>query len=961
MSTNFHEPLISNTELATESIESLRRELEILRLRFRALSQAVGGQIWITDAQGENVLWCNQIDDGENANVGSVQDRVGYLHVEDQTRVMAAIEQSLRLHQTLELEVRSGGKDNSAEYLMIRGVPIVDHHKNLREWLGIVWDVDRWRLAERDRARELSLRTQSEQLLRRNNELLHVLAILAQQLIGLIEANKLLPQMWATVRGVIPADAYLWIGFQTLPDCEDLEIIDRSGTRLTTLESHLRCNPVFAEWLAEVKALVSQRDGYLSDRSPFFAQLNQLLSVQGYQSTFWQSILPGDSPVGLLVFMARDRGCFSETERAFFATIGNYLSLAHQRMQARRVALDQNTRLSLALRTSRMAVCELDLGNFQLLLSPEFSQLLGISQEHLTWEQWQQLVDPRDRLQLQDKFSTALAQQCSFDTEFRIQRADGRQVWVSKICEPIFENDRGLVRFLGTIQDVTSRKEIEHDLFVKAEHLREAQRIAGLSSFRWDAKQDRFLWSESVDQIHGCGWGRATNDLADFLKNVHPDDQKNVENLLASALASKRNFAFEYRSWNVEKREFQWFAARGHIILDDQGELAAVKGTCQDVTERRLNEEVMRERDERRRLAVDSVGSVVWSWDPETQMVEVVVCAKEWSQLLTKTRFKLAEALELVHPDDRESLLTSVNFSDDTTQPIKFHVRILIADHVRWVSCSANFVRVATGNTLKLFGISQDITEQVLMQEKLAAQNQQLLHAARLSTLGTLTAVMSHELSQPFTAIANFASAAKAVVDSPRVQDRQLLHQYLEKIGLQSVRAGSIIRNLRSFSRKSDSAIHHTDLEQIISDSIGMLQLELRQRRVRLTWDRKRRDPWLAIDPVQLQQLLINLLTNAIDAVERNPVGQRLIMLTTHQDEANSGVWIEVADNGPGVPPHIQPNLFQPFTCGKSNGTGIGLSICRDIVINHQGKIEYRPRETGGAVFAVWFPVAGQS
>lgn len=962
MSTNFHERLVANAELATESVDTLRQELQLLRLRFRALADAVAGQIWITDAQGENVLWSNRLDERENANIGSVQDRVGFLHPDDQMRVFTAIEQSLRLQQPLELEVRSAGKEEKvAEHLMIRGVPIVDSEGELREWLGVVWDVDRWRLAERDRARELSLRTQSEQLLRRNNELLHVLAILAQQLIGLIEADKLLGQMWMTVRGVIPAEAYLWIGFQSLPDHEDLEIVDRSGTRQSALENQLLSDPILAQWLGKIRRFARESDATQNDWSPLLTQLNLALTQQGFQSTFWQTILPGETPVGILAFLARDRGCFSETERAFFATIGNYLSLAHQRMQARRVALEQNTRLRLALKTSRMAVCELDLSNLQLLLSPEFVQLLGVGQDHLTWEQWQNLVDPRDRVALQEKFSQAFAQQSSFEAEFRIQRSDGRQVWISKICEPIFERDRGLVRFLGTIQDVTSRKEIEHDLFVKAEHLREAQRIAGLSSFRWDAKQDRFLWSESVDQVHGCGWGKATRDLADFLQTVHPDDRQNVENLLNAALVSRRNFAFEYRSWNLEKQEFQWFAARGRIILDEHQELAAVEGTCQDVTERRLNEEVLRERDERRRLAVDSVGSVVWVWDPETQSVEVVVCAKEWSQLLTKTRFSMAEALELVHPDDRETLTTNTPFSDDMTQPVKFQMRIVIGDQIRWVSCSANFVRVATGNTFKLFGISQDITEQVMMQEKLATQNQQLLHAARLSTLGTLTAVMSHELSQPFTAIANFASAAKAVVDSPRIQDRQLLHQYLEKIGLQSVRAGSIIRNLRSFSRKSDNAVHHTELEQIISDSIGMLQLELRQRRVRLTWDRNRRDPWLSIDPVQLQQLLINLLTNAIDAVERNPVGQRLILLTTRRDQANAGVWIEVADNGPGVPAHIQPNLFQPFTCGKSNGTGIGLSICRDIVNNHHGKIEYRTGESGGAIFAVWFPVAGQS
>jgi signal transduction histidine kinase len=448
--------------------------------------------------------------------------------------------------------------------------------------------------------------------------------------------------------------------------------------------------------------------------------------------------------------------------------------------------------------------------------------------------------------------------------------------------------------------------------------------------------------------------------LADFLQTIHPEERAQVESLLSAALVSHRNFAMEYRSWNPQLQEFQWFAARGRMVLDDHGELLAVEGTCQDVTERRLNEEVLRERDERRRLAVDSVGSVVWMFDPELRVVEVIACAKEWSSLLPKMRFTIAEAIEMLHPDDREAVLPNIHISPDGGQPAKFQVRIVHQDQVRWVSCSANFVRVAADDSLKVFGISQDITEQVNLQEKLAAQNQQLLHAARLSTLGTLTAVMSHELSQPFTAIANFASAAKAVVDSPKPQDRQLLHQYLEKISLQSVRAGSIIRNLRSFSRKSDRELHHTDLTQIIADSLGMLQLELRQRRIRVEWDRSQRNPWLAIDPVQLQQLLINLLTNALDAVEKNPIGQRLIFIGTRRDPENLGIWIEVADNGGGVPAHIQPNLFQPFVCGKAQGTGIGLSICRDIVNNHRGKIEYRPRLGGGAVFAVWFPAEGQ-
>jgi len=250
-------------------------------------------------------------------------------------------------------------------------------------------------------------------------------------------------------------------------------------------------------------------------------------------------------------------------------------------------------------------------------------------------------------------------------------------------------------------------------------------------------------------------------------------------------------------------------------------------------------------------------------------------------------------------------------------------------------------------------GFVRDLTEAQKTRARMQELQQGLLHASRLRVTGQMAAALAHELNQPLTAIANYLRGAQRLMqaqapDLPRVRDA------VELAVQQTLRAGQIIRRLRGFVERGDVISHPEALATLIEEASALALLGAKERGIRVVMSLAPDAPEVLVERVQIQQVLLNLIRNAIEAMEHEP--RRTLTITAHRQ--GEQVEIGIADTGTGLAPDVASRLFQPFVTTKSDGVGIGLSICRTIIESHHGRLWAEANPGGGTVFRFTLPIA---
>lgn len=252
-------------------------------------------------------------------------------------------------------------------------------------------------------------------------------------------------------------------------------------------------------------------------------------------------------------------------------------------------------------------------------------------------------------------------------------------------------------------------------------------------------------------------------------------------------------------------------------------------------------------------------------------------------------------------------------------------------------------------------GIITDITERQARNRQILELQAEMAHVGRLTDMGQVAAGLAHELNQPLTAILNYANACIGIAED---HDDADLNSALKKIAEQAARAGNIIRRLRAFTEKRGPVRAPEDIARAVDEAIRLGQINPAERGIALRVRLEPQLPEVLIDRIQIQQVLINLIKNAAEAMERSP---RKELTITIARAASERVRLAVADTGPGLSPEAGEKLFQAFVTTKATGMGMGLSICRGIIEAHGGRLWYEDNPGGGAVFAFEVPVAAGS
>jgi two-component system sensor kinase FixL len=260
----------------------------------------------------------------------------------------------------------------------------------------------------------------------------------------------------------------------------------------------------------------------------------------------------------------------------------------------------------------------------------------------------------------------------------------------------------------------------------------------------------------------------------------------------------------------------------------------------------------------------------------------------------------------------------------------------------------------------RFVGFVQDISFRRRTEEDAHQLQKRLTHVSRLATVGEMSAGIAHELNQPLAAIANYAQACDRLLGMPD-PDIDEIRQALTQITEQAVRAGNIIRRFRALTRNDVMKREPTDINMLVSELTELIQLDAKAHGVQYKAVLANGLPLAPVDPAQIQQVILNLVRNALEALGEStttPTPRRVAVRTQLLPEGE--VAIAVCDNGPGVSSVIAPRLFDPFCTSKAHGTGLGLAISRTIVKAHQGSLDYHPNTPFGACFTVRLPLAEQ-
>ena len=254
-------------------------------------------------------------------------------------------------------------------------------------------------------------------------------------------------------------------------------------------------------------------------------------------------------------------------------------------------------------------------------------------------------------------------------------------------------------------------------------------------------------------------------------------------------------------------------------------------------------------------------------------------------------------------------------------------------------------------------GFIRDLTERQQTEARLQELQSELVHMSRLTAMGEMASALAHELNQPLAAIANYMKGSRRLLENRQDQGLDTLRDAMDKAADQALRAGEIIRRLRDFVSRGESERRVEDVKKLIEEASALALVGAKDKGVRVRFAFAPQLNYVLADKVQVQQVLLNLIRNAIDAMENVPT-RELVVATSAAP--NNMVEISVADTGSGIAPEIADQLFQPFVTTKSHGMGVGLSISRTIIESHGGSITHRPKPAGGTIFTFTLPAVNK-
>ena len=619
-------------------------------------------------------------------------------------------------------------------------------------------------------------------------------------------------------------------------------------------------------------------------------------------------------------------------------------------------------------------------------------------EQGLGWA-WQPGYHPDDLGNVLSKWRAAIAEGKPLDVEARLRRSDGEYRWFLKRAFPLFDRAGHVLGWYGGNIDVHDLKQAEENLRRIEAYLSEGQRLSHTGSWAWSVKtRENLYWSKEHYRIYGFDPDAENGQFKTARERIHPDDASLFDKTLERAIRERSDFDIHHRIV-LPGGEVKYTLTLGHPVFNSSGELAEYIGTVMDVTDRTLSEALLSS--EKHILEMIAGGaplpavldelcktidgqspgliSTVLLLDMDGQKLWPVAgpgVPQGWTRLVSP----LAIGPNVGSCGTAAYRRDMIVVSDIASDPLWAEFRAA-ALGFGLKACWSKPIISTTGLVLGTFAmyyreirspgerdlllierashITQIAIERDRTQDSLRKAQANLAHVTRVTTMGELTASIAHEVNQPLTAVVNNANACISLLpdSAPNLAEvREALAEIIEDAD----RASTVIARVRQLARKAPFERSLLNLKDVITDVLALARFESAARQVAIRTDLPEELPPVTGDRVQLQQVLLNLIVNGLDAMNTVEESKRILIIRARcetQDGA-SAVLLGVQDAGTGVKPADMERLFEAFYTTKPQGMGMGLAISRSIIEAHGGRLWAEPNQGPGATFLFSLPAA---
>jgi PAS domain S-box-containing protein len=595
--------------------------------------------------------------------------------------------------------------------------------------------------------------------------------------------------------------------------------------------------------------------------------------------------------------------------------------------------------------------------------SAEIYNLFGFDPENgvVPLQAFRDRIVPEDRPRNIEAASRAIREKADFEVDFRVALPDGSVKHIHSVGHPVVNSDGEVVELIGTHLDVTEQYEANEKLQGAFDEIKKSEDrlqlvIDTIPTLVWRAGPDGipdflnyqalYYTGLSLDQA-ATGWPRA----------FHPDDKKGMLQKWTAIRKSGMRGELEARLRRFDG-EYRWFLFRAEPLHDEAGSIVKWYGSSTDIEDRKRTEQALHESEQRFRDYAETASDWFWETGPDHRVTHVSehlnAVGIAPSRLTGVFRWNIATDVESESEKwrlHRERL--------DAHRPFRDFVYSTISGNgsAVYVRTSGKPLFDASGNFLGHRGTATDITATIRAdhaEQALIKAQAELAHVTRVTTLGELTASIAHEVNQPLAAVVANAEACLRWLDR-ETPDLAAARRSVEWVINDGCRASDVVRRVRALANKTDIEKVPLDVNNVVREAIALVQRELSNHGVSLRTEFAPALPAVMGDRVQLQQVIINLVMNGIEAMQPIAERPRELLIRSDQDETQY-VRVTVTDCGVGISSDTANRLFNAFFTTKSSGLGMGLSICRSIVEAHGGRLSACSNEGPGATFQFVLP-----
>lgn len=535
------------------------------------------------------------------------------------------------------------------------------------------------------------------------------------------------------------------------------------------------------------------------------------------------------------------------------------------------------------------------------------------------------------------------------------RRKDGRELWVIEHSHAVQMPNRPPSRVLS-ISDVSQRVAAVRALSESEARLAMAVSAHQLGIFEWEVGTGRLEWSPGTEQRLGLRPG-SVGTFEEWRAVVDPGDVQTLLDIVARAVQSRADsFSWRYRFIYTDSG-IRTVEGSSRAFYDMDGNLVRTVGIILDVTEQHEREAALRRREAQLSSILETVPEAMIVLDEDATILQFSVAAEAvWGHRAVDVVGQ--NATMLIPLEEREARLVEFKtFLARGTATVGDVITATAeaADGRRFpVEMRTGVARVDSQLLVTIF--IRDLSEQLATEERLSELNAEIAHVSRHNAMSELAADLAHELNQPLSATSNFLAAARILMDRGETGER--VTDLLRLGSEQTQRAGEIIRRMRSFMARGEVDIRAESLERTVRDAAELVMVGTGQLQIRVSYAFDPIIRHVFADRIQVQQVLVNLMRNSMEALRAAPLAERMITITTRKMDEETAE-ISVSDNGPGIPPKVLDQLFSRFTTtkGPSGGMGIGLSISKRIIEAHGGTLSAENRPEGGACFRFTLPL----